>query len=151
MEEGCPSCCGLYRWGNNKWEGLGSIRQCVMYTWPHTPRADKLKPQEEIKIKWNTGMPFKKEEFIESGVYKFSFYYGLTKDSNTNKTIYSNEFTIKERQEKGYNSVIRCGGGSCRCMKEKECEPNGGVYIIPTGEGECSVNPDNKMCCCPGV
>ncbi|MBU2219167.1 hypothetical protein KKG15_01580 [Patescibacteria group bacterium] len=49
------------------------------------------------------------------------------------------------------NTVIRCGGGPCKCMKEKECEPYGGIYIIPTGEGECSANLDNKMCCCPGV
>lgn len=94
MEEGCPSCCGLYKWEDNKWKSLGPIRFCIMYTWPYIPKPDKLRSGKEIEIKWNMKMPGE-EEFIRSGIYKFSFSFGLTKDSHNEKIAYSNEFIIK--------------------------------------------------------
>lgn len=208
-----PSCCNLHKWENDQWINLGKNPiSCSQITLPPQGipshfEPDELKAGESIEIQWNTEIGL----FVKSGKYKLSFYYGLDKDNYTEKTIYSNEFTITvkviEKNEKCIGSNEQCNGkpdgtecsygfwcdyfgrvcggqscvglglgkcykeecvyleeyenlsknpqtecsGSCRCMKEKECEPDGGVYIVPTGEGECSVNSDNKMCCCPGV
>ena len=96
-----PSCCALYKWENNEWKFVKVPFPCAVFTPPPpgmkrwTIIPDKLNPGEEIRKEWNT----EKDEFIEPGTYRFSFFYGLTKDfyyrKNREKIIYSNEFIIK--------------------------------------------------------
>lgn len=91
-----PSCCNLYKWENNEWKNLGDPMPCVQLTPPPSGKsyhfeADELKPEENITKQWNMKIA---TSFAESGKYRFSFYYGLSKESYTEKTIYSNEFRI---------------------------------------------------------
>lgn len=112
---------------------------------------EKVKAGQSVEFSWDQKRILPDFGWASSGRYRVLFSYKESETSEELKTIYSNEFTIKEKKQEGYNPVIRCGGGACKCMKEKECEPYGGTYIIPTEYEECSVNSDNKMCCCPGV
>lgn len=144
-EECDPSCCGLYEWKNDKWEFVENPMPCIQFTGPHVKKPDELKLNEEIRRQWD--MKVWGGEFAEGGRYKFSFHYGLTKNSYRENTIYSNEFTIKEVcidsneqcKEKPDGTECNygvwcdeqgriCGGQSCvglgmgTCLKEK-CLP----------------------------
>lgn len=92
IKETCPpSCCNLHKWENNEWKNLGDPMPCIQFTEPHSIEPKELKPKGNITKQW--GMKIG-ASFVESGKYKLSFYYGLSKDNFTEKTIYSNEFTI---------------------------------------------------------
>lgn len=90
-----PSCCSLHRWENNKWENLGDPTPCIQLPLPPgtTLESDELKPGESISKQWDTMYG----EFAKSERYRFSFHYGLSEDTYTEKTVYSPEFTIKEK------------------------------------------------------
>lgn len=151
IKEICPSsCCNLQRWENNEWKNLGNPISCIQVIPPQSGESsgrafvvkpDELKPGEIIQKQWNMKIGGK---FAENGKYKLSFYYVLTEDFYAEKTVYSNEFTIKgkkilksECKEKSdgtsctaglwYDEIGRaCGGQSCvglglgKCYKE-EC------------------------------
>ena len=94
-----PSCCNLFRWETNEWKNLGDPMPCIQVIPPPTGGPYFIKPHElklgeSIKKQWDMTIGRKS---AEGGRYRFSFYYGLSKDSYTEKTIYSNEFTIKEK------------------------------------------------------
>lgn len=102
IKEVCPSsCCNLYKWENNKWENLGDPIPC----WSPPPplpgesflgglKPDLLEPEAVITKQWDMTTRY---GLAESGKYRFSFYYGLSENNFTEKTIYSPEFTIKEK------------------------------------------------------
>jgi hypothetical protein len=141
-----PFCVGLQKLENDKWKNI-NIAIEVIFDLPI--RASLLKPNEEITREWNMLIvENSKTEIAKSGKYRLSFSYGLSKDNFTEETIYSNEFTIEEKEEN--NPQTECLG-TCRCMKE--CNKEGPLYFIPRKEGlpECSVNSVNKTCCCSGV
>lgn len=94
IKEICPlSCCTLYKLENNEWKSLAVPFPCVQFTYPGgIIEPDKLNPGEKIQKQWDMTLGNK---VVESGKYKFSFYYGLTKDDYTKETIYSDEFTIE--------------------------------------------------------
>lgn len=58
----------------------------------------KLEPNSEINDIWNQRRCNVSIAFIEPGSYRFLFSYGLNIDSINEKTIYSNELTIKEKE-----------------------------------------------------
>jgi hypothetical protein len=102
VKETCPSsCCNLFRWENNEWRNLGDPMPCIYVALPpkggpHFSQPAELKPEGSISKQWDMTIGGKLAESVK---YRFSFYYGLTKDSYTEKTIYSNGFAIKENKE----------------------------------------------------
>lgn len=99
LKETCPSsCCNLFRWENNEWRNLGDPMPCRQVVPPptgglHFTQPDELKPEGSISKQWDMTVGGK---VAESGKYRYSFFYGLSKDNFTEKIIYSNEFTIKD-------------------------------------------------------
>lgn len=99
VKQDCPpSCCNLYKWENNEWKNIGNPMFCIVVAThpsgePYPIRIDELKPGESIEERWDM---MERPKLAESGKYRFSFYYGLTQDNYAEKTIYSNEFTIKK-------------------------------------------------------
>lgn len=99
----CPSsCCNLFKLEDSEWKNLGNSIPCMVMDQlpsgtPYYFKADELKPGESITKQWESRAKWGKYVF-GSGKYRFSFFYGLSKDNYTEKTIYSNEFTIKEKE-----------------------------------------------------
>lgn len=101
IQEICPpSCCNLYKWEENQWKNLGDPMPCIQLVPPPPGKSYSIEPNElksagSITKQWDMAIGGK---IAESGKYRFSFYYGLSKDNYTEKTIYSNEFIIKEQK-----------------------------------------------------
>lgn len=128
--------------GENGWEDY-FYKLCESGDWPSL----EINPNQ---TKVFTGIM---STYNEIGLFRVQLYYGIAcekyvteENCESTKTIYSDEFTIKE----GANSQIKCLG-TCKCMQE--CNESGPTYFIPVEEGtaECSVNSVNKICCCSGV
>lgn len=129
IKEICPpSCCNLYKWEENQWINLNNPMHCVQLVplpsgKPYPIKPDELKSMGSISKQWDMTIEGK---IVESGKYRFSFYYGLAKDFYTEKIIYSNEFTIKEaisqqildkcKEEKRFVEKIR---SDPECLKGK--------------------------------
>lgn len=72
------------------------------------PKGTKLEPNREINEIWE---PLKRTNldgttFIEAGTYRISFSYGQTASSYNEKTVYSNEFSIKGKEYSDYGPII---------------------------------------------
>lgn len=97
IKDACPpSCCNLFKWENTEWKNLGDPMSCIQVAQPPGKtfpiEANELKSMGSISKQWHMTVG---REFAESGKYRFSFYYGSSRDDYTSKTIYSNEFSIK--------------------------------------------------------
>ena len=71
-------------------------------------RREVIDPDGELNQDWE---PLKRTgldgaTYIETGTYRISFSYGLIETTYNEKTVYSNEFTIKEKEYSDYGPII---------------------------------------------
>jgi len=142
IKETCPpSCCNLYRWEENQWKNLNAPMPCN-YLIPPPPgksysiEPDELKPMGSISKQWDMMLEGK---ISESGKYRFSFYYGSSKDNYTEKTVYSNEFTIREKEISKSECKKKSDGTSCTVglWYDELGRACGGQSCVGHGLGKC--------------
>ncbi len=169
IKEICPlSCCALHKLENNEWKSLGIPFPCIQFTYPGgSIEPYRLNSGEELKKQLDTKA---QDEFAGGGKYRLSFYYGLNKDNYTEKTIYSNEFTIKEKLvlpsnncddyempmteeetrecacPEGYQKFFRLSGAYCATDSQKPCRAQ-----TDCPKDERCISHDGKNWFCTGA